>query len=388
METFERNYAEWIPTPGGKHLMVQTLTKSSVFPSFRIKFGNIHSILKDFGWFGRKLKTDRNPDPNPDANPNFIGFESLSTIGVIRILGVPSKKLFMQAALIGLLNTLAFVTSIWAITKTALWISMSLCNVDCAFNLILSVLFLGENCSIAKVSGMSLTVVGGTLLAVSGAMTRNSNKASNSLEGDIASIIYALELSVLMVAWKKFLSKFTWSLLFTINGLAGVFEVLIILPILIWAYSTGFEGKGWDSPATVVAMCLLNGLVHLALSLWWSFCIGYTSPTYVSVAGVMIIPVTTLADYFQFRFKLQWMDALATVIILAGFLVTRHGYAQSSNDSTSPDEAAEIHDKPNERDSDRSLLEGASLRDDARHSLLSVDDRKAKMGASEALLGS
>mmetsp|Transcript_8497 Transcript_8497/g.13735 ORF Transcript_8497/g.13735 Transcript_8497/m.13735 type:complete len:89 (-) Transcript_8497:684-950(-) len=39
------------------------------------------------------------------------------------------------------------------------------------------------------------------------------------------------------------------------------------------------------------------GFVSLLLAIWWSFCIGFTSPTYVAVAGVAVVPLTTLLDY-------------------------------------------------------------------------------------------
>ncbi|GAB5353518.1 hypothetical protein AAMO2058_000042700 [Amorphochlora amoebiformis] len=220
---------------------------------------------------------------------------------------------------------------------------------------------LGETCSIWKVSGALLSVAGAVLLSVSASITRDAGGShSNSLEGDIISvrhayvqtcetwmclemhdirsiktsqIIYALELSILMVAWKKFLEDFSWSRVFAINGISSFIQTILVFPVVVWAYASGYEG-GWSNTGAVLGLCVLNGLVSLALALWWSFCIGYTSPTYVAVAGVLVVPLTTLLDYLTYRFELHWLDGVATTLIIIGFLMTRRGYNTTTSAHT------------------------------------------------------
>mmetsp|Transcript_10387 Transcript_10387/g.25403 ORF Transcript_10387/g.25403 Transcript_10387/m.25403 type:complete len:460 (-) Transcript_10387:266-1645(-) len=241
-------------------------------------------------------------------------------------IATPAPKLLKQAVFIGVMNTLAFFTSIVAITHTPLWISMALFKVDCAFNLALSALILGERCSISKVAGSLITLAGAVVLSISSLIARgHGGNKDNSLFGDVVSIVYALELSFLMIGWKVFLKDFCWSLLFALNGLGSCAQLCLVLPVLAWSYTIGEEGN-WEDPATVVMLCCANGIISLMLALWWSFCIGYTSPTYVAVAGVVVVPMTTLLDYLTLGIRLHWLDGVATVVIIAGFLLTKRGY--------------------------------------------------------------
>mmetsp|Transcript_1580 Transcript_1580/g.2253 ORF Transcript_1580/g.2253 Transcript_1580/m.2253 type:complete len:400 (+) Transcript_1580:473-1672(+) len=249
-----------------------------------------------------------------------------------KLVEVRPLYLLLQGTFVGCLNTLAFFTSLLAITSTTLWIAMGLFKVDCVFNLGLSVMFLGEKCSIHKAAGSILALLGAALIFASSAITRGASSEGNTIFGDAVSVIYALELSVLMIAWKKFLNEFSWAKVFALNGIGSCVQIVLVAPVLIWAYTTGAEGKG-ENKGTIVALCILNGVVSLLLALWWSFCIGYTSPTYVAVAGVAVVPVTTLLDFLTYNIRLHWLDGLATALIVSGFLMTRHGY-NAENEET------------------------------------------------------
>mmetsp|Transcript_8496 Transcript_8496/g.13727 ORF Transcript_8496/g.13727 Transcript_8496/m.13727 type:complete len:117 (-) Transcript_8496:801-1151(-) len=94
---------------------------------------------------------------------------------------------------------------------------------------------------------------------VSAYLTRNSGGQENTLFGDVASLSYALILSFLMVGWKFFLKDFSWPLLLTLNGMASCVQVVLMLPVLAWAYGSNTEGAHWSSPGAVIGWCLLNG---------------------------------------------------------------------------------------------------------------------------------
>eukprot|EP00466_Bigelowiella_natans_P019903 jgi/Bigna1/86069/estExt_fgenesh1_pg.C_80011 len=251
--------------------------------------------------------------------------------------------LLRQAVYIGVMNSLGFFASVAAITNTPLWISMALFKVDCAFNLALSVLFLGEKCSVLKVSGSLMSLAGAAVLSVSAYLTRNSGGQENTLFGDVASLSYALILSFLMVGWKFFLKDFSWPLLLTLNGMASCVQVVLMLPVLAWAYGSNTEGAHWSSPGAVIGWCLLNGFVSLLLAIWWSFCIGFTSPTYVAVAGVAVVPLTTLLDYLTDNIHLHWLDGVATAVILSGFFLTKYGYDLSESKNQQYQEVEDRH---------------------------------------------
>mmetsp|Transcript_9942 Transcript_9942/g.13839 ORF Transcript_9942/g.13839 Transcript_9942/m.13839 type:complete len:458 (-) Transcript_9942:147-1520(-) len=276
-----------------------------------------------------------------DAGPGerYAWSAYLIPASVLRV--APPAMLLKRAVFIGTFNTMGFFASMVAVTHAPLWISMTLIKVDSAFNLVLSVLFLAERATLAKIVGSSLALIGAALLSMSDYIGRSHGEddtgEKEKLVGAIAAICYALILSFLMTGWKAFLQDFSWALLFTLNGLASFVQVILFLPVFVWAVASNAEGPHTQL-GEELGFCIINAFLSLALAMWWTFCIGYTSPTYVAVAGVAVVPLTLLLDYLTDNIHLHWLDGVATMVILSGFFLTKRGYDAEESQTLSDDE--------------------------------------------------
>jgi len=102
-------------------------------------------------------------------------------------------------------------------------------------------------------------------------------------------------------------------------GLTGIWNIIIVLGILvIWNY-TGLEKFEWPTESQT-NLLLLNAFFETSLV----FCILlgtiFTSPLFVAIGSLLVIPVTVSLDYFLHSYLLSPLEGVGILFILSGFL--------------------------------------------------------------------
>ena len=197
-----------------------------------------------------------------------------------------------------------------------------LSNTSSIFVFILSIIILHDKLKYIKVIAI-LICFGGVLLI--GFSDNNqggdSSGVSNTLWGDIITLISALLYAIYAVLLKKLIpneDNFRWCPFFGFVGV-NVFAIFWVF-FLIFHYS-GFER--FELPSLVAfGYLLLNSIIGTVISdYFWARSVVLLNPLLNSVGMSLTIPLGMVVDYLYDGHHYDWMYIFGSLLILPAFII-------------------------------------------------------------------
>eukprot|EP01065_Artemidia_motanka_P018754 TRINITY_DN2210_c0_g1_i1.p1 TRINITY_DN2210_c0_g1~~TRINITY_DN2210_c0_g1_i1.p1 ORF type:complete len:416 (+),score=128.84 TRINITY_DN2210_c0_g1_i1:84-1250(+) len=131
------------------------------------------------------------------------------------------------------------------------------------------------------------------------------------------------------------------------SGLMGVIWLTtgwMLAPVL---HYTGIEEFGLPS-SEVAGILALNGVADALFEVGVVICICVTSPTFAAVSGLLVVPLTMLADFVLHSFVPPPMAIVGMICIAVGFSLFSWSMVQDDRETEQPDPVDEEKPLPGE----------------------------------------
>eukprot|EP00455_Lapot_gusevi_P017577 TRINITY_DN1942_c0_g1_i9.p1 TRINITY_DN1942_c0_g1~~TRINITY_DN1942_c0_g1_i9.p1 ORF type:complete len:288 (+),score=72.43 TRINITY_DN1942_c0_g1_i9:235-1098(+) len=198
------------------------------------------------------------------------------------------------------------------------------------FTLILSFFLLGHRFQPIDLAGV-LTTIGGVALV----SLRDWQISHDTVVGDVIGLVSAFFYGVWTTALKLKLKDERCVNMLIFFGLLGLFNVMLMWPIMIFLNFIDFEPFNLPS-LEVLGFLALNGMFSVLSDYLWARSILITSPLVATVGLSLTIPIAMLFDFTFMSVKFSWMYFFGSCLVVIGFLLINFSFSRQITSETVP----------------------------------------------------
>jgi len=185
------------------------------------------------------------------------------------------------------------------------------------FTLFIGVFFKIEEFTVGKLAAVGSCVGGVALVSLSD----EQNSGTDSLVGDLIALFSAAGYGLYIVMLKKNIKSEKQVSMPVFFGFVGLFNTLLLWPILVILHYTGVEQFSLPSMPVFREM-LLNGLMGTVLSdLLWSLVVLLTSPLVATLGLSFTVPVAMIVEAMLKKRNFVPQYVGGTALVLLGFVL-------------------------------------------------------------------
>ncbi|KSA00098.1 uncharacterized protein AC631_04140 [Debaryomyces fabryi] len=195
------------------------------------------------------------------------------------------------------------------------------------FTLIIGFLYSIEKINQNKIVGILLSFTG--VLIITKIDTSSSNPSDSNaviLAGNLLALLGALiyGLYTILLKFKIMIKNSTRERNLDTHlffGFVGIFNTLLLWPILILLHFTDIEKFELPSNNRTISLLLANALITFISDFCWCKAVLLTSPLTVTVGLSMTIPLAMVGDWVLKGFSVNWWYLFGAFIVTVGFLI-------------------------------------------------------------------
>ncbi|KDO20525.1 hypothetical protein SPRG_14284 [Saprolegnia parasitica CBS 223.65] len=236
---------------------------------------------------------------------------------------VPSSR---QASARDTLVISAIVAPLWFLANFTYNISLNMTSVTSStiisstsamFTFGLSIAYLGERFSYAKLGGVGLCMLGNSATV----FNDSGNTTRDNVWGDVLAVFAAFMYGVYTTAIRRLIpdeGKVSLGLFF---GLLGLLNFVCLLPLVLVLHWTQLENLS-GLTSEILGLLTIKGLFDNVLSDYlWALAMLFTTPTVATIGLSLTVPFAIVSDFLFHSVSPTLVTVLASIFVIAGFVL-------------------------------------------------------------------
>ncbi|OQR87530.1 Drug/Metabolite Transporter (DMT) Superfamily [Achlya hypogyna] len=227
------------------------------------------------------------------------------------------RETLVISAIVAPLWFLANFTYNVSLNMTSVTSSTIISSTSAMFTFGLSIVYLGERFTVAKLGGVGLCMLGNsaTVLNDSGSATRDN------VWGDALALFAAFMYGVYTTAIRRCIPDETRVSLGLFFGLLGVLNFVCLLPLVLLLHYSQLESLSALS-GEILGLLTVKGLFDNVLSDYlWALAMLFTTPTVATIGLSLTVPFAIVSDFVFHSMSPTLVTVLASAFVVAGFVL-------------------------------------------------------------------
>jgi len=233
---------------------------------------------------------------------------------------------FMKICLTALVSTFNQVIADYgyfrAISITSASSGIVIFNLSSIFAYVLSLLILPDE-KFSWVKLISVAMAFGGAAAITFSDKENSFQPEGAPEpwiGDVTMAVAAIFWALFLTIYKRFVGEPSFGTINLQGTLMGVFSTLLLWPILVILHYTNVEPFVFPTGLMLGLIMATTGMAFINNYLF-TFGTAITSPVFVTIGGMLAIPVSAVVDWAFHHHSMNVWKILGTIVMAFAFII-------------------------------------------------------------------